>query len=63
MSSTKTYDIEQKVKIRPRAKIYVGEIGMALIVTENLSFMVRIYREDISSYITMWFEYEELEFL
>ena len=60
MVSEKT-TINKKVKIKPCAHIFEGEIGVATMVTENLSFYVNLEREGYTT--GLWFAYEELEFL
>lgn len=53
--------INKRVRIKSRAKIYVGELGTAIDVTENLLFQVVLDRDGFTT--TMWFDFEELEFL
>lgn len=60
MESEKTR-ISRRVRIRPNAKVYGGETGVATMVTGELSFYVSITRPDMN--VGLWFDFSELEFL
>lgn len=60
-TSTEKTKINRKVKIRPSAHIFVGEIGTATVVTDNLYFYVNLERDGFET--GMYFDYKELEFL
>jgi hypothetical protein len=59
---SKKFDISEgrRVRIKPNAKVFVGDIGVATMVTDNLSYLVTLSREYGSA--SIWFEHEELEF-
>lgn len=60
-TESKKTRINRRVRIKPSAVVYVGEVGTATLVTDNLYFYVTLDRDfgEVSFYL----DYDELEFL